>query len=53
MAEKKKIILYKDYEEQYCKKHDQKYAGFLKECPICVGERMNGYMLKDKKKDKK
>ena len=27
------------YREQYCKIHDQHYADFLHECPICRGER--------------
>jgi hypothetical protein len=28
------------YQEQYCKKHNQHYADFLHECPICAGEKM-------------
>jgi hypothetical protein len=27
------------YREQYCEKHNQYYAEFLKECPICRGEK--------------
>lgn len=28
------------YQEQYCKKHKQRYASFLNECPVCVGEEL-------------
>lgn len=28
------------YREQYCQKHDQHYADFLRECPVCVGEEL-------------
>ena len=27
------------FSEQYCKKHGQNFAGFLKGCPVCVGEK--------------
>lgn len=37
MAKKKKQKLYK---EQYCKKHNQYYADYMSDCPICIGERM-------------
>lgn len=30
------------YDQQYCEKHNQKYADFLNECPICVGEKLDG-----------
>jgi hypothetical protein len=36
------------YNEQYCKKHNQHYADFLRNCPICVGEEM----VKPKKMEK-
>lgn len=26
------------YQEQYCETHNQHYADFLKQCPICRGE---------------
>lgn len=29
------------YNAQYCKKHNQYYADYLKACPICVGEQMS------------
>lgn len=25
----------------YCEKHDQHYKGFLRDCPVCVGERLS------------
>lgn len=28
------------YNQQYCKKHNQYYADYLPECPICKGEKM-------------
>lgn len=28
------------FDEQYCSRHNQHYADFLVECPVCVGERM-------------
>lgn len=28
------------YDEKYCEIHKHYYAEFLKECPICLGERM-------------
>jgi len=27
------------YDEKYCPKHNQRYAEFLDECPVCVGEK--------------
>lgn len=30
------------YADQYCKIHDQWFADFLDECPICAGEKMTG-----------
>lgn len=29
-----------DYNQQYCEKHKQQYADFLKQCPICAGEEL-------------
>lgn len=31
----------KKYQEQYCKKHNQYYASYLPQCPICRGEKMS------------
>lgn len=28
------------YDEQYCEKHDQRYAEYLHGCPICYGEEL-------------
>ena len=36
MTEKKKNL----FDQKFCKIHNQKYADFLQECPVCVGERM-------------
>ena len=35
-----RLMMASNYQQQYCEKHKQPYAGFLKECPICVGEKM-------------
>lgn len=29
-----------DYSEKHCQKHNQDYADFLTECPVCAGEKM-------------
>lgn len=34
------------YNQQYCKKHNQKYGSHLHRCPICVGEELDGTMIK-------
>jgi len=28
------------YDEQYCLSHNQRYGAHLRECPICVGEKV-------------
>lgn len=30
---------------KHCKKHNQEYEDYLKECPICVGELLKGTMI--------
>ena len=42
------------YDQQYCKKHDQKYGDHLHQCPICVGEKTKCALKEDQmnKKDK-
>jgi hypothetical protein len=29
------------YTQQYCKKHNQEYADYLHQCPICRGEKLS------------
>lgn len=37
------------YDQQYCKKHDQRYADFLTKCPICRGEELYEVISKEDK----
>ena len=39
------------YQEQYCEKHNQHYGEHLHQCPICAGEKLDGYMLKKDKNE--
>jgi hypothetical protein len=32
------------YDQQYCKKHNQRYAHYLHQCLICKGEELDGKM---------